>query len=433
MKKTLVTSIALATGMFCLTTAPSALATSNDADMEILQKQVQELISLNQQLTKRITDLEKPDTGATSVQRDSDTPKTVPASLIHTHVHSTIQKEMREQIEEDGKEQKINDYLTVFGVIEGEAVFGDDYEGNSFSEFNVATVELGLAAQVSDWAAAQILALYEGPDGDFNIDEATILFGNEEKSPFSLTVGKFYMPFGSFETNMVQDPLTLEIGEIGDYGVALGFLSNGFYGGVYGYNGMKETGSSETITGFGAEAGYELETDTMNLRTGISWVNNIADSGGLSDYLAESGFDTVQDHINGIGLHIMAGFGPVTFIGEYVQALDAFAEAGDMEADPSGMNTGTAFSAEPAAWNTEVAYSAEVLGKESIFAIGYQGTSEAVDLGLPETRILAVASMVLLPGTALSMEYSYDTDYDVADGGTGENASVIITQLAYEF
>ncbi|MCK5070437.1 MAG: LbtU family siderophore porin, partial [Desulfocapsa sp.] len=181
------------------------------------------------------------------------------------------------------------------------------------------------------------------------------------------------------------------------------------------------------------EAGYELETDTMNLRTGISWVNNIADSGGLSDYLAESGFDTVQDHINGIGLHIMAGFGPVTFIGEYVQALDAFAEAGDMEADPSGMNTGTAFSAEPAAWNTEVAYSTEILGKESIFAIGYQGTSEAVDLGLPETRILAVASMVLLPGTALSMEYSYDTDYDVADGGTGENASVIITQLAYEF
>ena len=75
----------------------------------------------------------------------------------------------------------------------------------------------------------------------------------------------------------------------------------------------------------------------------------------------------------------------------------------------------------------------KVLGKESIFAIGYQGTSEAVDLGLPETRILAVASMVLLPGTALSMEYSYDTDYDIADGGTGENASVIITQLAYEF
>ena len=48
MKKTLVTSIALATGIFCLTTAPSVFASSNDADMEILQKQVQELISLNQ-------------------------------------------------------------------------------------------------------------------------------------------------------------------------------------------------------------------------------------------------------------------------------------------------------------------------------------------------------------------------------------------------
>lgn len=432
MKKTLVKSIALTAGMLCLSYAPAALA-ANDVDIEILQKQVQDLITLNQQLTTRITDLENPGPKPTSVQHDGDTTKSVPVSLIHTHVHQTVQKEMRKQREEDGKEQKINDYLTVFGVVEGEALFGEDFDGNSFSEFNVATVELGLAAQVSDWAAAQILALYEGPDGDFTIDEATIMFGNEEKSPLSLTVGKFYMPFGAFETNMVQDPLTLEIGEIGDYGVALSFLSNGFYGGVYGYNGMKETGSSETITGFGAEAGYELETETMNLRAGISWVNNIADSGGISDYLAESGIDTVQDHINGIGLHIIAGFGPVTIIGEYVQALDEFAEVSDMETDLTALNAGVAFSAEPAAWNTEIAYSTEILGKESIFAIGYQGTSEAADLGLPETRILAAASIVLLPGTALSMEYSYDTDYDVADGGTGKNASVIITQLAYEF
>ena len=430
MKKTLSKIIALTTGMLCFTCAPAVFA-ANDADIEILQKQVEELISYNQQLSKRIVDLEKTRTGLTSGEHNGELPHSIPTSLLHTHVHSTIQKAMRKQQEEEGTEQKINDYVTLFGVLEGEAVFGEDYEGTPFSEFNIATVELGMAAQVSDFAAAQLVALYEGPDGDLNIDEATILFSNPEKTPFSLNIGQFYMPFGAFESNMIQSPLTLDIGEIGEHGIALNFASKGFYGGVYGYNGMKETGSDETITGFGADAGYELETDTMNLRTGISWVNNIADAGGISDYLADSGIDTVQEHINGIGLHIMAGFGPVTFIGEYIQALDEFTEVSEL--DPENPNAQVAYSAEPAAWNTEIAYSTELFDNESIFAIGYQGTNEAVELGLPETRFLVAASMVLLPGTALSMEYSFDTDYNTNDGGTGDDASVFITQLAYEF
>ena len=237
-----------------------------------------------------------------------------------------------------------------------------------------------------------------------------------------MTAGKFYMPFGRFETNMIQDPLTLEIGEINDYGVTVGFQSNGFYGGLYGYNGMKETGSSDVIKGFGVEAGYEFENDSMNLKTGLTWVNNIADSGGISDYLEESGMDSIKDQINGIGLHAMAGFGPVSFIGEYIQALDEFAEIAYMD-----------HGAEPKAWNTELAYSTELFGKESVFAISYQGSSEAVELGLPETRYLAAASMVLFQGTALTLEYSHDKDYGVAEGGTDEAANIFSTQLVYEF
>jgi len=421
MKKSIRKSIALAAGMLCLSTAPSVFAAS-DADVELLKQQVQELISQNQKLTRRVLAMEKNQTEAPAGETENDLTPSIPASMLHTHVHQTVQKEMRKQQEEGGQEQRINQYLSVFGVVEGEAVFGEDYEGNTFSEFNVATVELGLNAHLSEWAAAHLLALYEGPDGDLNIDEATIWLGNYEKFPLLMTAGKFYMPFGSFETNMIQDPLTLEIGEISDYGVALAFQSNGVYGGLYGYNGIKETGGSDVIKGFGAEAGYEFENDTMNVKTGLTWVNNIADSGGISDYLEESGMDSVKDQINGIGLHVMAGFGPVTLIGEYIQALDEFAEITYMD-----------HGAEPKAWNTELAYSTELIGKESIFAISYQGSSEAVELGLPETRYLAAASMVLFQGTALTFEYSHDKNYGVAEGGTDEDANVFSTQLAYEF
>ena len=38
-----------------------------------------------------------------------------------------------------------------------------------------------------------------------------------------------------------------------------------------------------------------------------------------------------------------------------------------------------------------------------------------------------------MDNTALSFEWAHDTDYDVADGGTGENADTLTAQLAVEF
>lgn len=160
----------------------------------------------------------------------------------------------------------------------------------------------------------------------------------------------------------------------------------------------------------------------MNFDTGISWVNNLADSGGISDYFDESAMDSIKEQINSIALHVIAGFGPVTFIAEYVQALDEFAEITYMD-----------HGAEPKAWNSELAYSTQLFDIESVFAIGYQGISESVELDLPEARYIVAASMVLLPGTALTFEYCYDKDYGITEGGTNLDANVFTTQLAYEF
>jgi hypothetical protein len=89
--------------------------------------------------------------------------------------------------------------------------------------------------------------------------------------------------------------------------------------------------------------------------------------------------------------------------------------------------------ARPAAWNTELSWSTELWGKSTVLAVGYQGTQEAVALGLPDYRFLGVASMVVLPGTTLSLEYIHDQDYDSDEDGSGNSADVITTQLAYEF
>ncbi len=421
MKNNFKTTIGLA-GLLCLSSGTAAFA-GTDADIKLLQQQVQELIAQNQQLTQRIVSMEKEQTEPVDVaEQGAELSSPIPERLLRTRVQQMVRKEMRTEQEATGKEQKINDYVTLFGSIEGEAVFGEDYEGNSFSEFNIAEATLGFDAQMSDWVIGHLLAKYEGPDDNLFMDEANIWIGNQEKFPVIMTAGKFYMPFGNFETNMVQDTLTLDIGEINDYGLAAAFLSNGFYGTMYSYNGMKETGSSDTIKGFGAKAGYNFENDAMSLRTGVSWVNNIADAGGISDNLEESGIDTIEDQVDGLALHFVASYGSVSFISEYITALNDFTEIAYKD-----------HGAEPKAWNTEFAYSTEILENASVFAIGYQGSSESVELGLPEARYIAAASMVLSPGTALTVEYCHDKDYGIQEGGSDEDANVFTTQLSYEF
>ena len=218
--------------------------------------------------------------------------------------------------------------------------------------------------------------------------------------------------------------LTLEIGEINAPGVAIGFKSGGIIGSLYSYKGLTETGSSDTIKGFGAMLQYVIENESFSADAGVSVVNNIADSDGISDHLDSLGLDTVEKLVPGFGIHLTAATGPFSFIGEYMQATDSFA-AYELAFNGQG--------AKPKAWNVEIAYTTELLNKQTVFAVGYQGTSEALDLDLPYSRYIGAASMVLFEGTALTLEYYFDKDYDVEDGGSGEDANVFTAQLAYEF
>ncbi|MDH5525618.1 MAG: LbtU family siderophore porin, partial [Desulfobulbaceae bacterium] len=89
--------------------------------------------------------------------------------------------------------------------------------------------------------------------------------------------------------------------------------------------------------------------------------------------------------------------------------------------------------AKPKAWNVEVGYTSELMGKETTLALGYQGTDQAVDLGLPEQRYLAAVSMGIIDNTSLALEYIHDEDYSVANGGTDNDAETVTMQLGVEF
>lgn len=82
-------------------------------------------------------------------------------------------------------------------------------------------------------------------------------------------------------------------------------------------------------------------------------------------------------------------------------------------------------------------------GRASNIALGYQGTGEAVSLGLPERKWLAAFSTSLYENTTLAVEYSHADDYGAGDtglnmpdgavAGTGNDGGTVTLQVAVEF
>ena len=98
---------------------------------------------------------------------------------------------------------------------------------------------------------------------------------------------------------------------------------------------------------------------------------------------------------------------------------------------------------EPRAWNIEAGYNFNIANMESTVAVGYQGSDEALGLGLPERRTIAALSMEVYENTTLSFEYAHDSDYDTSESsidgegevvkGTDKSADTLTMKLAVEF
>lgn len=336
-------------------------------------------------------------------------------------------------------ERAWSDRLSLSGVVEVEASATDnaneDYSGKDSNDVTLATVELALDAAIHDLVHAQVVLLYEDNGGTpLDVDSATLTIGNTERFPVYLTAGRMGVPFGHFESNLVSDPLTLEMAETYATAVQVGFEVRGFYGSTYAFNGdAKEANSDDTIDQFGANLGFAMENDTLSLDVGVSLINSMENSGLISDTFSEDDNEdgepdvditNMRDHISGIGAYGVLGFSGFSLIGEYVGALDDFA-VGELAFRGMG--------AQPAAWNVELGYTLALADKETTVALAWQGTDEALGLGLPQDRYLAALSVGIFDNTALSLEWLHDEDYDTGDDGTGGDADSGTVQVAVEF
>ena len=361
-------------------------------------------------------------------------PGFVSAEMSNTELEQEI-KALKEKLEKDKGStidalKSINELISISGCIEIEAGQTKGYEDEDESDITLATVELGIDVDLNDWITGHILLLWEEDDTEsVDLDEGTITLGNLDKFPLYLTAGKMYVPFGNFESSMISDPLTLEIAETRESALLVGFEQEGFSASIYAFNGdIDEDGDDNEVKCYGANAGYGFENDDIGLDIGIGWMNSIADSDGIGDALEDENA-TLDDYEAGIAAHAVLTVGHLYLIGEYIAALDDI----DYNAyDDSGAFLDTDSMDKPKAWNIEAGYTMDVQGRETTFAIAYQGTDDMWG-ALPEEKYLVSAGVALAENVGLAVEYAHAEDYDEDDGGTDDDEKTITVQLSLEF
>lgn len=337
------------------------------------------------------------------------------------------------------------DKITLSGALEAEAGYekidikDDAADDETSSDLVLATASLGVEARINDNISGTAILLWEEDDTEpIDLDEGYILVEGGDSTPLYLKTGKIYVPFGNFESNMVSDPLTLELGETRESALELGINAGGFYGAIYAFNGdIDIEGDDDVIDNFGVNAGFALENDNMSFDIGAGWVNNIYDSDGMSGMLEDSiaeaeenGFiASLKERVPGMSAHAILSTGPFTLIGEYTAMLDdttavlADIETGTLDA----LGLGNESKADGLkAWNLEAGYGFELAGREAVLGVAYQGVSNAEE-ALPEKRYLGVIGVGVTENTSLALEYRHD-EYE-----TGDKADAVTMQFAIEF
>lgn len=298
--------------------------------------------------------------------------------------------------------------IEVSGLVEIEAQQVSSDGSDDVSDLYVATAELAVAAQIHDWAAAEVVLLYEDEgdhSGELDVDVATVTIADPDANWF-LTTGQYTLPFGDFSSNMVSDPVTLDMAEMADAAVQAGYSLNGFTGSVYAFKGDQET----EINNFGFNLGFESALNNGMFNIGVGWINDIAES----DIVIDDG-TTMSNKAAAWTLFAQVDFDNFTMLGEYVAAVDS------LDAYSTKDKT--------SAYNVEAAYHFNGFKMPVTIALGYQGTDDAGAYagGLDRKKWIATLSSEVMDGTHLSFEYMKAEDYDNHDTDT------LTSQLAITF
>jgi hypothetical protein len=336
-------------------------------------------------------------------------------------------KKMEAEMEEGPPLGAWPDRIELSGLIEVEASFeaidhvDPAVDDERSSDIVLATLELGVDADISKHVKGHILFLFEEDDTEpIEVDEGIISVDGEDVLPLYLNAGRMYVPFGRFESHFISDPLTLELGETRESAVLGGFVNDWVELSLGTFNGdTDETGEDNRIQSYVASCVFAFPEEIvagLALSAGASYITNIADSDGLQEVGTGVSAATIKGHVGGLSAFISASLKDKLFFDiEYLGATEGF-QAGELSFDG-----GKAF--EPNTWNLELAYA---VTEELEVAVKYEGGDDLGDF-LPNKQYGAAVIYGLFENTSLAVEYLHG-EYE-----NNDKRSLATAQLAIEF
>ncbi|MEN9424325.1 MAG: hypothetical protein RL122_1708 [Pseudomonadota bacterium] len=340
--------------------------------------------------------------------------KTLLALLITTALTNPVWAvNINEQMEITGGVQLI------YGTRDSEV---EDGAGNISNEkvdgFAAQAVTLGAVYKPNEHVDATISALYEeeidGVVTDPEIDQAFVTWHARPDDKLDISAGNQYLPFGKYETAMVHDPLTLDLGEgwrdktLTATSKQSNLTATGF---AFAAEATQTADGSKHDQGYGIGISYDTET----AHAGVDYINNLGESGGFADV------NNSTDVVPGVAVHGSAKLGRVTVLGEHIMATKSF-QTGDL-ADADGGSLTAA--AKPSATHIEADID---LNNDRTLAMSWNKTKDAdTQLDLAEKSYGITYRQPIMKGIEGAVELMQATDYDDL------KSKSVTAQIAYEF
>jgi hypothetical protein len=306
------------------------------------------------------------------------------------------------------------DKITLSGLIELEMVYEKPEGGDESSDLALATVELGLDIQATDYLGGHILLLWEeGETEPVDLDEAVIRLTYPRPLggvTAGFTGGKMYVPFGKFNSYMITGPLTLDLGETNQSAGMLTLEGSKWTLQAGAFSGETDTADdNDTINGW--LAALEIQP-TEQFGFGVSVISDLAESdiGLVGDEAL------YRESVLGASAWLSWQIAQFSLEAEFLTALDQFdADLPGLSEDLTGRR--------PKAWNLELAWMPndrwQIAGR-------YE---QADDFQDDVTRYGAAVSYGFFEHTVLAAEYLHSD----AEGPEGDPVHTATVQLALEF
>lgn len=343
-------------------------------------------------------------------------------------------------------------HLLLSGIVEGQVLYRKNGTGGNNSDIDLTSANLDLYILGAPCITGLIEFAYDNEIGDVSgafmnrqrvansrlfLNQGMVILGNFRCSPWYLSLGQMFVPFGTYSSNMIASPLTKILFRTKARAINIGYWGQGdiaVYGSAYAFRGDTRVIRDARVNNGGVNLGVRAKCgEVVKFDVGAGVITNSADALGVqftgNRPLFEGfgspfnvcgpngdqpcGSERLAHKVPAADIHATLSLGKEwDFIAEYIAATKSYAPV-DLTYKTHG--------ARPQAGNIEAAYTFQNTCKPLSVAVGYGFTKEALAFGFPSQRYAAVINTSLWRDTLQSLEFRRDKFYGASAISSGSN------------